>query len=146
MNMLCCAAFRFSYLDLWIAALDYDFTRDIYGDVCAEFSMGHEALGYWVTHELGTRQSSIQDIFSAIAQLQSHQRFEYELEGAEYNLLLSRENATVRAHALDSEYGEDEPEEDMDLYDQESSSSCGLDDFAEMLNGWLRFISDKKGR
>ncbi|WP_432470853.1 YacL family protein [Amphritea sp. HPY] len=121
--------------------MDYEFTRDLCGDYCAEFSMGHEALGYWLSNELGCRQSVIAEIFSAIEQLQNRQCWEYTLEGAEYNLLLTRDDATIRAHGLDSDFSDDEPEEELDYYDQESTASCGLEDFIEILNGWQAFIA-----
>ena len=124
--------------------MDYDFTRDIYGGFCAEFSMGHEALGYWVTHELGNRPQVISQLLTAIEQLKARQRFDYLLEGSEYNLLLDREEAIVRAHALDSDFGDSELDEALDLYDQESSSRCGLDDFIEILLGWQQFISEQR--
>lgn len=121
--------------------MDYEFTLDLSGDYCAEFSMGHEALGYWLTNELGSRQSVMTAIFSAIEQLQNKQRWDYEVEGAEYNLLLTRDDATVRAHGLDSDFADDEPEEELDYYDQESTACCGLEDFIEILTGWQAFIS-----
>lgn len=85
--------------------MGYDFSRDVYGDFSAEPSICYEAQGYWLTHGLGARESYIRDVFVEIELLNSRQRFEYSLEGPEYNLILNRENASVRAHALDSVWG-----------------------------------------
>lgn len=122
--------------------MDYDFTHDIYGAFRAEFSMGHEALGYWVTYELRSRQTVIAELLSVISELQQRQRVDYLMEGAEYNLRLNRDEAEVRAHALDSEFEEDAPEDNLEFYDQESTASCGLDDFIEILEGWQDFTAN----
>ncbi|WP_372597920.1 YacL family protein [Amphritea sp.] len=121
--------------------MDYDFTHDIYGAFRAEFSMGHEAIGYWLTYELRSRQAVIQQLLKIISELRQHQRMDYLMEGSEYNLLLNRDEAIVRAHALDSEYEEEQPEDNLVFYDQESTASCGLDDFIEILEGWQQFTS-----
>ncbi|UTW03728.1 YacL family protein [Amphritea atlantica] len=121
--------------------MDYDFTHDIYGAFRAEFSMGHEALGYWLTYELRSRQTVISELLTIISELQNRQRMDYLMEGSEYNLLLSRDEAVVRAHALDSEFEEEQPDDNLVFYDQESTASCGLDDFIEILEGWQQFTS-----
>lgn len=121
--------------------MDYDFTHDIYGAFRAEFSMGHEAIGYWLTYELRSRQAVIQQLLTIISELRQHQRMDYLMEGSEYNLLLNRDEAIVRAHALDSAFEEEQPEDNLVFYDQESTASCGLDDFIEILEGWQQFTS-----
>lgn len=121
--------------------MDYDFTHDIYGAFRAEFSMGHEALGYWVSYELRSRQTVITELLSVIAELQQRQRVDYLMEGAEYNLRLNRDEAVVRAHALDSAFDEEAPQDNLEFYDQESTASCGLDDFIEILKGWQDFTA-----
>ena len=123
--------------------LDYEFSYDLTGAYCAEFTMGHEALGYWLTHELGCNQALATSVVNAITQLQAKQRWDYQFEGSEYNLLLSRDDVTVRAHALDASLDE-ELETDLDFYDDESTASCGLDDFLEILQAWLLFINERQ--
>jgi len=122
--------------------VDYDFTHDIYGAFRAEFSMGHEALGYWLTYELRSRQTVIAELLVIIDELQQHQRMDYLLEGSEYNLILTRDEAVVRAHALDSAFEEEQPDDNLVFYDQESTASCGLDDFIGIIEGWQRFIAE----
>ncbi|MBU2963878.1 YacL family protein [Amphritea sp. 2_MG-2023] len=121
--------------------MDYDFTHDIYGAFCAEFSMGHEALGYWLTYELRSRQSVIAELLRITEELQQHQRHDYMMEGSEYNLILNQDEAVVRAHALDAYDDTVEPEDNLVYYDQESTASCGLDDFIEILEGWQQFTA-----
>jgi uncharacterized protein YacL (UPF0231 family) len=121
--------------------VDYDFTHDIYGAFCAEFSMGHEALGYWLTYELRSRQPVIAELLRITEELQQHQRRDYMMEGSEYNLILNQDEAVVRAHALDAYDDTVEPEDNLVYYDQESTASCGLDDFIEILEGWQQFTA-----
>ncbi|MDX2422915.1 MAG: YacL family protein [Amphritea sp.] len=121
--------------------MDYDFTHDIYGAFCAEFSMGHEALGYWLTYELRSRQPVIAELLRITEELQQHQRRDYMMEGSEYNLILNQDEAVVRAHALDAYDDTVEPEDNLVYYDQESTASCGLDDFIEILEGWQQFTA-----
>lgn len=121
--------------------MDYDFTHDVYGAFCAEFSMGHEALGYWFTYELRSRQAVIAELLQITSALQQQQRQDYLMEGAEYNLMLNQDEAIVRAHALDAYDDTAEPDDNLVFYDQESTASCGLDDFIEILQGWQQFTA-----
>ena len=123
--------------------MDYDFTHDIYGAFKADFSMGHEALGYWVTYELRSRQNVITELLRVINELQQRQRLDYLMEGSEYNLILNQDEAIVRAHALDSAFDDNTPDDNLELYDQESTASCGLDDFIEIIEGWQKFTASK---
>lgn len=61
------------------------------------------------------------------------------VEGRDFSLILSRDDAMVRANSLniDSELPEGE---DFSHYDDESASACGLIDFETMLESWLEFI------
>ncbi|MDO6562699.1 YacL family protein [Amphritea sp. 1_MG-2023] len=121
--------------------MDYDFTHDIDGAFCAEFSMGHEALGYWLTDELSSRQSMIAELLKIADALQKKQRRDYSMEGSEYNLLLTQDEAMIRAHALDADDEMAEPGDNLTFYDQESTASCGLEDFIELLQGWQQFTA-----
>lgn len=123
--------------------MDYDFTHDIYGAFKADFSMGHEALGYWVTYELRSRQNVITELLRVINELQQRQRLDYLMEGSEYNLILNQDEAIVRAHALDSAFDDNTPDDNLEFYDQESTASCGLDDFIEIIEGWQKFTASK---
>ena len=121
--------------------MDYDFTHDIYGAFKADFSMGHEALGYWITYELRSRQNVIAELLRVINELQQRQRLDYLMEGTEYNLRLNQDEAIVRAHALDSAFDDDAPDDNLEFYDQESTARCGLDDFIGIIEGWQRFTN-----
>lgn len=124
--------------------MDYDFTHDIYGNVCAEFSMGHEAFGRWLSEEVSDKQSLISEILNGVAQLKNRQRFDFIHEGHEFDIEITADEAIIRAHTLASAGDEDMPDEDLDFYDQESFARCGLDDFAGLMSGWQQFITSQR--
>lgn len=119
--------------------MEYEFSQDFTGPE-ARFSMGHEAFGYWLTQEIGTRKDKLAEVLNALNKLTQGSAWDAEITGFEYDLLLSRDDATVRAHAL-SAIDDVELEEDMDFYDSESSARCGLEDFAELVHKWAEFIN-----
>lgn len=118
--------------------MEYEFSQDFTGPE-ARFSMGHEALGYWLTQEVGNRADKIASLFKALNNLTQGTAWDFELEGFEYDLLLSRNDATVKAHCLNAG-DETDLEEDMDFYDAESSARCGLEDFSSLLKDWAEFV------
>ncbi len=120
--------------------MDYKFKTDLLGRHVAQFTMGHEALGYWLTSDLGNNAQRIEAVFKAIDQIQSKQSWDFELEGAEYALQLSPGEAIVRAHSLHVEGDDAAFGDDMDFYDSESLAQCGLDDFKELLAAWTQFV------
>ncbi len=122
--------------------MDYKFTTDLVGRHIAQFTMGHEALGYWLTSELGSNAGRIASVFKAIVRIQNNESWGFELEGQEYALSLSPDEAVIRANGLDyhnddADYG---LEDDLDFYDSESQAQCGLDDFKELLAAWIQFV------
>lgn len=118
--------------------MDYEFTNDFAGNQVARCSMGHEALGRWLTAEIGTDARLLEKLLAAIQRLQQRQAWEFQLEGVEYALELTREEAIVRAHSLFADT--DGLTEELDYYDAESLAQCGLEDFAAMLRAWCQFI------
>jgi len=118
--------------------MDYEFRRDLYGEYSAQFSMGYEILGLWLVEELGKDSVLIEVLLLSVEQLQNRQRWEYRHSGREINLLMSVDGIEVHAALLDDEF--DEAPFELNHYDQESSASCGLDDFRRLLEAWRGFV------
>ena len=118
--------------------MDYEFRTDLLGRHTAAFPMGHEALGNWLTSELGANVQRIEAVLAALQRIENRQSWEFELEGTEYGLQLSPEEAVVRANSLFVDV--DELNDGMDYYDAESVAQCGLDDFKALLLDWIRFV------
>lgn len=115
--------------------MEYTFGRDDIGRYFAEFSMGHEAFGRWLSEELGHDRPKLDALLLTIDALQHKHRHEFELAGAEYTLWLTREEARVRAHILDASF-DDEDLAELNYYDDELQAGCGLDDFKAVLEAW----------
>lgn len=119
--------------------MDYDFSFDEYDKPVAEFSMGHEAIGSWFTDELGANLQRIEELIEITDQLITRRIEHRQIEGTEYQLRLSQQDAEVRALSLDIDIDEELPE-DTNPYDEESFSECGLEDFQQVLKSWQEFI------
>ncbi|MFT6896452.1 MAG: hypothetical protein ACJA13_000853 [Paraglaciecola sp.] len=119
--------------------MDYQFTRNDKAEPVAIFAMGAESLGHWFTEELGTDQQKIIDLLKTIEQLEHRQISEFQLTGKEFNLELTIDEVEVYASIMRNQMDEDLPE-DTNLYDQESITGCGLEDFKIALLSWTKFI------
>ena len=132
--------------------MDFEFKTDFIGRPVARFSMGHEALGSWFSDELGSNHSRITELLAVIEQLCNCQRWEFELPGSEYYLSLTRDTATVKGVALSLSTDQDQFDsdnlaaEELDFYDDELHTSCGLDDFKAALLSWQSFIAKHSQR
>jgi len=120
--------------------MNYQFIRDQQGSPVAEFNMGSETFSQWFTQELSTDHHKIEAIFKAIQELKSQQIKEFVLQGNEISLLLDPDEVEVRSKILDIQ-APDELPEGTQLYDQESISGCGLEDFIRVLQSWSDFVS-----
>lgn len=120
--------------------MDYEFRRDLYGHYQAELSMGHEALGLWLSEELGTDLVLAKNLLNKIEQLQKTEYWEHYQPGREFMLTMNPEGVEVQAALLDD--STDEAPDELNHYDQESQASCGLDDFRQLLTTWCEFITN----
>ncbi|SHI26118.1 YacL family protein [Ferrimonas marina] len=118
--------------------MEFEFRRDIQGSPSAQLSMGHEALGRFLTEEL-QQPATIQLVLSGLSQVQQGQQPRYQLQGSEQTLLLESDEALVEDHHLEHDRAAAE-ELEFALYDAEAMASCGLDDFENLLKQWLLFL------
>lgn len=119
--------------------MDFQFKKDILGQPVASFSMGHEAIGRWLTDELGSNLIHTQNLIDLIIKVEQSEIGFREITGSELQLTLSING--VEVSTLDSEYDlQDELTEDASLYECESFSECGLLDFKQSVQSWLEYI------
>ena len=119
--------------------MEYRFQRDYLGNPVAQLSTEHEALGRWLNEELGQNTNKIKQLLCTVTELEQQKRLEFQLDGDDYRLFLTADSAEVKANLLDSEMMEDF-HEDLDYYDCESSSQCGLDDFKHLISAWHDYL------
>ncbi len=120
--------------------MEYRFKKDYLGNPVSQLSTGHEALGCWLNEELKQNTALMNQLETVISELEDHKRLEFLLEGVDYNLLLTRDSAEVKAKLMATEMMDD-LNEDLDYYDSESFSQCGLDDFKQLLASWQNYIA-----
>ena len=119
--------------------MDYEYKVDVYGKPVARFSIGHEAIGLWLNEELSGNKCAIAELLEFIQQLEQRRINQHHIQGKEFQLRLSWDQVEVIALALGIDVDEDLPE-DTHLYDQESFSECGLQDFKQAVQRWQAFI------
>ncbi|MFT5717130.1 MAG: hypothetical protein ACJAWS_001232 [Oleiphilaceae bacterium] len=119
--------------------MDYEYTIDEYGQLNADFSTGYEALGIWFNEEIESNSNSISDLLVRIDQLEQRKKSSFHLEGKEFQLRLNYDGVEVVALALGIDVDEALPE-NTNLYDQESFSECGLQDFKQAVLMWQEFV------
>jgi len=118
--------------------MDYDFTYDDFGHPVAQFSMGHEAFGRWLSEELGGSDTKLSSLIERVEQLERDQFGEHTQVGLELVMRLNHEG--VEIEAMDATNNDELPE-DTHLYEDELSAECGLQDFKRVLLDWRQFIS-----
>ncbi len=116
--------------------MDYEFLREITGQVKVTFSMGHEAIGHWLNEEVKGDFALLDQVEAQIRQLAGTER-SWQCEGHEYTLWTDGEEVMIRANELT--FVNEELEEGMNYYDEESLSLCGSDDFLQVLTQYRDF-------
>ena len=119
--------------------MDYQFKRDILGLPIAKFSMGHEAVGRWLTDELAGNKVRILSLIDIIEKIEQSKIGFRELTGSEFQISLSLSGVEINAITTDFDLG-DFMLEKTHLYQEESFSECGLQDFKQAVLSWLDYV------
>ncbi|TKB50938.1 YacL family protein [Ferrimonas aestuarii] len=123
--------------------MEYEFKSDLTGGRLAQLSMGHEAFGRLLTEELAEAQAVSELLVQVQALQTSIETRQWQL--GEWVLTVEKGEVELQANALASEQ-EYELDPDVELYDEESLSSCGLEDLIQLLESWQRFIGTGRRR
>ncbi|MCL1079348.1 YacL family protein [Parashewanella spongiae] len=120
--------------------MDYEFRNNSLEDsVVALFSMEHQAVGRWFTEEIAKDKDKLSTILSVIEHISKDGVTEKKIIGKSITLELSYERVLVYENCI--QYDNDYLlEEDMNLYDEESIASCGLEDFRDAMLSYQEFI------
>ena len=119
--------------------MDYEFEHNYLGAPSAKFSMGHEAFGRWFTEDLSNDIKLVDEILSTILRIENKAISRKNFRGNIFELTIDLEQASVRALSLDFD-SEEELGDNLELFDQEQMSDCGLTDFKDTLVSWREFI------
>ncbi|PWC16909.1 protein YacL [Brenneria corticis] len=120
--------------------MDYEFLRDVTGQVMVRMSMGHEAVGHWFNEEVKGQLAVLDEVEAAARRVAGSER-QWRKVGHEYTLLLDGEEVMIQANLL--EFVVDEMEEGMSYYDEESLSLCGLEDFLDLVAKYREFVQQR---
>lgn len=125
--------------------MEYEFVNDITtGSVKAKFSFEHQSIGTWLEIELGQDIVQLTKVLEAVDLITNGQRHEIILTGKEYSVIMNNLDVLFQANTmLNGEVNLPDELNTDDLYlDDNTMSSCGIDDFRELLLSWARFTKD----
>ena len=99
-------------------------------------------LGPWLEIELGQSTKKLEEILTAIDDIESGKEQEKLITGHEYSLTVNYNDVHIQANALlnGEEHLPESLSEDGMNFDGQDSSSCGVDDFRTLLLSWAKFI------
>lgn len=150
--------------------MEYSFSRDDNDEPVAYLNMEAEAFGHWLNIEMGeSNLDDLRDVFIATGKVLQGTLENFSHTGREFTLELNSDQARVSANALiaergksgDADFGDDNDSDDMadhsddmaddNEYDDEalagtdsgSSAHGGIEDFHELLCGWVVFLEEK---
>lgn len=118
--------------------MEYEFLRDITGTTRVRMSMGHEAIGQWINEEAADNIALLTQVEQAIDAVKGSER-QWQHIGNEYTIMVDKEEVMVQANQL--LFINDELEEGMVYYDEESLAMCGTDDFLSLINAYRAFVA-----
>lgn len=116
--------------------MDYDFLRDITGQVHVTCSMGHEAIGHWFNEEVKGDLGLLDQVEANVCRLTGGQE-SWQSIGHAYTFWTDGEEVIIRANEI--AFVTEELEPGLSYYDEESLSLCGREDFLQLLNHYRDF-------
>lgn len=124
--------------------MEYEFRHDpITGHAKAQFSYEQEMIGPWLEVEVGKNAEMLSALLLAVSEIDSGKNQEITVTGKEYSVTLSCHDVHIQPNI--NMNGESEVPENLlvdDLnYDSNVISSCGLDDFRQILLSWAKFTA-----
>lgn len=120
--------------------MEYEFLRDVTGQIKVRMSMDHEAVGHWFNEEVKNDPGLLDEVEAAIEDVKGSVR-QWQRIGSEYTILLDEEEVMIRANLLALE--DDGMEEGMNYYDEESLSLCGVEDFLQVVAAYRDFLKQR---
>jgi len=120
--------------------MEYEFLRDLTGQVKVRMSMDHEAVGHWFNEEVKENLALLDEVEAAMRSIKGSER-QWQRIGHEYTLWMDDEEIMICANHLALE--DDGLEEGMNYYDEESLSFCGVEDFLAVMNAYRQFLQGR---
>ncbi|TFH91051.1 YacL family protein [Vibrio ouci] len=123
--------------------MEFEFIRNtLMGEYYVKSSMGHEIVGRWLQEEIGKDWQKIEHVENLLEQVRQAPQLEHTLVGAEISLNAQGDEIIVQENVLGHGQEMDAGSE-FDFYDSESTASCGIDDFEDLIEQWKTFLTTK---
>ncbi|MDA9558035.1 YacL family protein [Vibrio sp.] len=121
--------------------MDYEFKKNtLDGSYYCRCSMGHEILGRWVQEEIAKDKHTIQKVWNLLEKAKQAPTKDHFLLGADLMLLIQGDEVIVQENHF-GQNDEIELHEEFSIYESESISVCGKEDFEALITAWQDFIS-----
>ncbi len=123
--------------------MDYEFNQDSYGEITINFSLGHEAIGYWLYEEIKDDLVKIALLKSiANEKMKQHSLEYYQFNGRQYHLRLNSDEVIIQLKSFANP--DISLEQGMHYDDNDKEACCGTTDFMTMLEHYSLFLSEGK--
>lgn len=115
------------------------------GTARAIFSLEHEIFGPWLEVEIGSDIDKFTQVLTALDQVIHGKSNEKLIVGSEYTLIIDQEDVSIQPNVnlnggLNGKEGIPEALSEQGLMLGDDVSSCGLEDFRELIVSWSHFI------
>lgn len=122
--------------------MEYDFFPSSLGSPIAEFSSGFEAIGDWMSNDIGADVEVIEQLLTMIDQLENRQKLEHEFISAQYLLHMDQHEVELK-FKYDVQYSTQLTAEEEHAMSIENGAGCGLTDLKIALQKWREYINGK---
>ncbi len=122
--------------------MDFEFTKNtMLGEYRAHFAMEHLIFGRLLEDELKQDRTKIDQLLAVAETSDSAPLSDFKWQGTELLVLFHNYEVTVVENSIYQDL-EETFEDNLNLYDSESSAQCGLEDFIVLIGKWLDFIEE----
>lgn len=125
--------------------MEYEFTHDpSTGYAKALFSYEHEMIGPWLETEVGDNGDMLTALLMSLTKVENGEDQEITITGKEYSVSISQSDVSIQPNISMNGASELPVELQSDdlKFDEEVLSSCGLDDFRQVLLSWAKFTKN----
>ncbi len=123
--------------------MEFEFIKNSFtGEYLVRCEMGQEVIARLLQEEISTSDRTIMEITALLTQAAQFSGNEFKWQGKEISLSVVDSEVHVYENSLafDSLM---EMDEEFSVYESESYSECGLEDFRSVLAQWERFIHNR---
>ena len=123
--------------------MEFEFIRNtLMGEYYVKSSMGHEIVGRWLQEEISKDWQKIEQVEGLIQAARLNPQQEHLLEGTEISLNIQGDEVIVQENVL--AHGQEmDSDSEFEFYDSESTASCGIEDFEELIEQWKTFLTTR---